>query len=316
MSPKVSVVIPTFNRAHYVVETINSVLAQTLKDLEVIVVDDGSTDNTREAVEKFGDPVKYVYQNNGGVASASNAGFRSSTGEYVGLLGDDDLWLSNKLEVQVKELDRNPQLGFVCSQADVFNDDGILYTLKRYDNKDTYEDLFNNNFVPTLTVLMRRSCVEQIGFLDETIASAEDYDYWLRLARRWPFKFIDQTLAKWRMTPNSVSKNLNKMFLGHWQMFHKKEIYQGVPFFKRMIRLSRLCLEYAELYEQRKEFSKAAHMYGKGLLMFPFIGGCLWPKETQTMRFSLPYRIWKIYGSMFKNLWLSSQPKLKEVHQS
>ena len=100
--PKVSVVIPTYNRAHLICETIDSILAQTYKDYEIIVVDDGSTDNTQEVLKRYGDKVRYFYQQNQGQASAWNFAVRQSSGEYIALLDSDDLWLPQKLECRQK----------------------------------------------------------------------------------------------------------------------------------------------------------------------------------------------------------------------
>ena len=126
---KVSVAIPTYNRAHYICETIDSVLVQTYKDYEIIVVDDGSTDNTREILKRYGGKIKYFYQANQGQASAWNYAVSQSSGEYIAFLDDDDLWFPEKLERQVEVLDKNPDLGFVCSESYVFSIPLVLYIL-------------------------------------------------------------------------------------------------------------------------------------------------------------------------------------------
>ena len=99
--PKVSVIIPTYNRAHYICETIDSILAQTYRDYEIIVVDDGSADNTRKVLQKYDGKVRYFYQKNRGPSAARNFGISQSQGEYIAFLDDDDLWTENKLELQI-----------------------------------------------------------------------------------------------------------------------------------------------------------------------------------------------------------------------
>ncbi len=298
--PKVSVIVPTFNRANLLSEAIQSVLDQTFKDYEIIVVDVGSTDNTREMIGRFGDQVKYFYKDQCPVSTARNFGMKNSCGEYIAFLDDDDLWYKNKLAVQVKELDQNQELGFLCAEADVMTMDGrTLYTLRKgWGNKENFESLFNENFIPMLTVLMRRTCYEQIGGFDENFINSEDYDYWLRLAQVYQFKYLDTPLAKWRVTPNSKSKNIERMFKAYWKIFTKKKIIKNVPFRKIIIRRSKFCLEYADLYKQKGQFLQSAQAYLKAVLVFPLIGFYIWPKEIRRIHFTLFYRIFRIYGLM------------------
>ncbi len=305
--PKVSVIIPTYNRANLLSEAIQSVLDQTFKDYEIIVVDVGSTDNTREMIGRFGDKINYIYQKQCPVATTRNLGMKNSSGEYIAFLDDDDFWHKNKLEIQVKELDQNQELGFICSEADVVTLDGkLMYTLKRgWGNKENFESLFNENFIPVLTVLMRRKCYEQIGGFDENLIAAEDYDYWLRLAQVYQFKFLDAPLAKWRMTPNSTSKNIQQMFEGHLQLSRKKKIIANVPYLKVIIRRSKFCLEYAEQYKQKKQFLQSAQAYLKAVLVFPMIGFYIWPKEVRKMRFTLFHRIFRVYGLMLQSFFMA-----------
>ncbi len=109
--PKVSVIIPTYNRAHFLCEALDSALSQTFKDFEIIIVDDGSTDNTKQVLEKYGSRIYYIYQENKGRAEARNTGIRRAKGEHIAFLDDDDIWLPNKLEKQVFFLDARPDIG-------------------------------------------------------------------------------------------------------------------------------------------------------------------------------------------------------------
>jgi glycosyltransferase involved in cell wall biosynthesis len=305
--PKVSVVIPTYNRAHLISETVQNVLAQNFRDYEVIVVDDGSTDNTKDVLRPFGNKIKYIYKKNAGLAAARNTGIEHSTGEYIAFIDDDDLWYPNKLDVQVGILDKNLQLGFVCSQADVINAQSgeVMYTLKKgWFNKENFESLYNENFIPVLTVMMRRSCYEKLGGFDENQITGEDYDYWLRLSKIYPFHFIDMPLAKWRMTPKSMSKNIEKMFEGNWRALNKEETIKDMSRLRVMIRQGTFCLEYAGKYLEEKHYSKAAKMYFKSLISFPFIGLVVWTPELSKKRFTFPYRLLRIYGLMFYCLFM------------
>src|SRR5437867_1504366 len=160
--PKVSVIIPTFNRAAMVCETIESVLAQTYKDFEIIVIDDGSTDNTREMLKQFGSKIKYIYQNNQGQAMAMNNGIKISEGEYFANIGDDDLWLPEFLEYQTAVLDKNPEFAFVCSGLYFIDGVGKIFKTSTEGSKrqKTFDDLVQDNFVFHLTALVRRKCFD------------------------------------------------------------------------------------------------------------------------------------------------------------
>src|SRR5437867_1708261 len=120
--PKVSIVIPTYNYGRYVVEAVESVLNQSFQDREVIVVDDGSTDDTRERLERFRGRIRYIYQRNKGLPAARNTGIRAARGAYVAFLDSDDLWLPEKLALQVPILDTRQQVGMVYTDAHLFDD--------------------------------------------------------------------------------------------------------------------------------------------------------------------------------------------------
>jgi glycosyltransferase involved in cell wall biosynthesis len=116
MNPKISVVIPSYNRAHYIEKTIDSVLEQKRDDIEIILVDDGSTDNTRELVQnKYGDQVRYVYQENQGIPGARNTGIKNAQGDYIAFLDSDDYWHPNKLEQQMALIAEHPEYGLLAA---------------------------------------------------------------------------------------------------------------------------------------------------------------------------------------------------------
>ena len=202
--PKVSVIIPTYNSAQYIAEAIESVLAQTYKDYEIIVVDDGSIDNTREVLKPFMDKIIYVYKENGGQASARNLGIKMSKGEYIAFLDSDDIWLPQKLELQVELLDSRPEVGLVYSDNYRFTDDEGIIGLgsQRVQGLSgmVFNSLFLKNFIPTLTVMVRRKCLDDVGLFDESkhIVHSEDYDLWLRIAKKYEIAYIDKPLAKYR----------------------------------------------------------------------------------------------------------------------
>jgi glycosyltransferase involved in cell wall biosynthesis len=158
-TPLVSVIVPTYNYAEFIGEAIKSVLDQTIQDFEILVIDDGSTDNTKEVVLSFGDKVRYFYQSQQGPAKARNKGIVESKGEYIAFLDADDVWLPSKLEKQVNLFRSNPKLGMVVTDNFLFDDAGIY---REYVNKkgylitgDVVANIFINSGVVTPTVMVR-----------------------------------------------------------------------------------------------------------------------------------------------------------------
>lgn len=218
----VSVVIPTFNRAYILEKSIESVLAQTYPSIELIVVDDGSTDGTRELVARYGDRVRYIYQTNAGLAAARNTGFAASRGEFLAFQDSDDLWVPWKVAAQVAVMRKDPQIGLVWTDMTAVTPDGEIkedrYLRKMYQryahidldhympvrgrmrdihptcppdladveyrSGDIFGALFLGNLVHPPTVLLRRTHVQRTGGLDLTFAmTCEDYEFFTRVAR-------------------------------------------------------------------------------------------------------------------------------------
>ncbi|MEW6170798.1 MAG: glycosyltransferase [Candidatus Omnitrophota bacterium] len=316
-NPKVSVIIPTYNRANYIVETIDSVLAQTYEDFEIIVIDDGSTDNTEDTINKYNGKIRYFYQENKGTAAARNFGISKARGEYIAFLDDDDLWLSEKLERQTAILDADKQIGFVCSagyKIDEHNNNKISSWQRNGNaNRTTFESLYERNFVYNLTVLIRKRCIEEVGGLDETLIVSQDYDLWLRVAKKHRFHYINQPLALWRIHKSNLSKNLDIRLHDHFVILNKKEIKQNISSIKQRICIARLYYEFADEYIRKGDFYKIGICYLKAIVSFPFIGYYYWPKEVENIKFSFLYRILKVYflaiGYLLKYLFYSEQQK-------
>lgn len=214
--PLVSVIIPAFNVAAWIGETIQSVLHQTYRPTEVIVVDDGSTDSTPLVAQSFGKAVKYIRKINGGVGSARNAGFRVSTGEYVAFVDADDLWLPDKLARQVALLESKPDVGWVYCDALVVDDsdNNILDRVGRTSDLpegDIVDSLLLNNFVPCPSPLIRRALLATLGGFDElrSLTVSEDWDMWLRLAAAAPAGCVRSPLARVRSHPGSMTGTMD-----------------------------------------------------------------------------------------------------------
>lgn len=215
--PLVSVVIPTYNRAHLLPAAIESVRRQTFRDLEIIVVDDASADDTDAVVHGIGDRrVRYFrHDENRGGGAARNTGIARARGAYIAFLDSDDRWLSEKLALQLKRFEGAPQsLGVVYTafrkanwrrQPVVAEDPGNL----------THRLLVRNVVGSTSTPLIRTDCLKQCGGFDETLPSCQDWDLWIRLSGKWRFDYIPTPLVSYHHQSVSISMNRRAVVEGH-----------------------------------------------------------------------------------------------------
>lgn len=214
---KVSVIIPAYNAMRYLPETIDSLLAQTFKDFEVIIVDDGSTDNIKAWFEQVSDcRLVLLSQDNQGQSKARNFGIERSQGEYIAFLDADDLWAPSKLEKQVAALEINPTVGVAYTWVSGIDSNGVSRgrTIKNFAEGEVWKDLVVHNILECgSTPLIRRSCFEKVGIFDEKLPPCEDLDLWLRIARHFNYLVIKEPLVYYRQHAGSSSKN--------WQLAEK-----------------------------------------------------------------------------------------------
>lgn len=230
---RISVVIPTYNRAELLKNSINSVLSQTYRDFEILVIDDCSSDHTPGVLEVIRDERLRVIRNgsNKGIAAVRNIGVTSARGEYIAFLDDDDEWLPGKLEKQLDVLEGgSANLGCVYTGVLVINSDGdqVLQTsIPRYRNNILKELLFQN-FITTSTVVVKKACFEKVGLFDEDIPYGEDYDMWIRIAKEFEFDFVKEPLTKYRVHQTAITKNyatvingVERVLLKHRKLFER-----------------------------------------------------------------------------------------------
>ena len=218
MSPSVSVVVTTYNQAAYIGAAIASVLNQTYQDFEVVLVDDGSTDDTSGAVSPYRDRLVYIRQRNRGVAAARNVGIRHAIGRMIAFLDGDDLWEPEKLTVQMEAAEAHPGTGMIVADGVEFSRNGILresligpsiLPLLRERSSITlrcYEELIRNNLICTTSqVMVPRWIIERVGLSDERFALSSDWDLYLRIAAETDVTFLNRRLVRYRYLSTSAS---------------------------------------------------------------------------------------------------------------
>ncbi len=236
-APKVSVVIATYNYGHYLGEAIQSVLDQTFGDFELIVVDDGSTDNTREVVGNFIDPrIRYIYQKNKGSSYAYNRGILAASGEYIAFLDADDIWFPQKLELKVKILDSNPNIALVCSDTYLFDDETGNIIGRYWHDHAQFKGWFNprkasqrplkhmlsrGTFIIETITMVRREVFDEVGGYDVSLKSHEDWDLWCRVTQRFAIETIDLPLAMNRRHSANLSGKQEQMYLSEQMALNK-----------------------------------------------------------------------------------------------
>ena len=284
--PLISVVIPTHNRSQVIGRAIKSVLNQTFRDFELIIVDDGSTDSTKEVVKSFSDDrIVYIkYEKNRGVAAARNIGIKASRGEYIGLQDSDDEWFPEKLE-EIHKVILKRKFDFIFSYGTIIkNDKPMGYVGKSpWVNKSTEKELiiqiFRNNFIPTQGALIKKEKIMQVGGFDENLFSASDHDLWMRLIPICNLYFIGKSLFNLYLSENCITSNIKKRIECQLAIFKKnrnilkKSSESRIAFFlTKQIFLSNIYRAAAwDLFNRKNERINAFVYYIYAFIMFPYI---------------------------------------------
>lgn len=218
MSAKVSVVVPTYNRANVIGRALRSILEQTYSDYEVIVVDDGSTDDTESVVNAINDArLRYIpLSENQGVAHARNVGIREAACDYIAFLDSDDEWLPDKLQLQMEEMEKlDDSYGMVyCRMGGWTRDGSSRFVCPVLDWKqevlagNIFHSLLFRNVIGTPSMLVRRECFEEVGGFKEALHCLEDWEMILRIAKRWKIGFVDKILVEVHKSEGSVTTNM------------------------------------------------------------------------------------------------------------
>lgn len=297
--PKVSVVIPAYNSEKYIAQTIDSVLEQTFRDYEIIVVDDGSTDKTAAIVKGYEDKVKYFFQENWGTSVARNTGVKNAKGKYIAFLDNDDLWFPDKLSLQINIMEANSDVGMIFTDGQWFDDVKIVRLSSRptqdFGEPDSWKykiaktklddgmilkgnfhrDFLRGNFVLNSSVLVRRKILDNVGLLDDELLINGDYDLWLRIAEQCPVIYLNKITTQWRVRQDSLSGDYDIRAFNYkrwdgllFEKYSKRCSKENRPLVRRK---GYECYKIAAWgYLNYGDFNEARRLSIKGILLNPF----------------------------------------------
>jgi glycosyltransferase involved in cell wall biosynthesis len=277
--PRVSIIVPAYNSARFLGAALDSVLRQTYRDWEVVVVD-SSTDETRSIVEErfpsFGGRMRYQFQPSRGQAAARNAAIHTATGQFIAMLDADDMWLPNRLERGMAVLDRDRGVGLVHSR--VMRIDGGENVIEmppaphpKYQAGMIAGHLYTRRaHVLCATVLLRRECLDSVGCFDEQMRATEDRDLWFRIARLFPFAYVDEPLAYYRVGHTSTSTDWERCWIGQIQFLDKHRKSGAANRREYHQALANMHRERGDLLFNRHELESSIRSYATAVSHDPF----------------------------------------------
>ncbi len=276
--PKVDVIIPAYNAARFLPAAIESVETQTFNDWRILLVDDGSTDNTPEIVapyrERLGEKLTYIRQANMGLPAARNTAIRNSTAEFVALLDADDEWLPWRLEESLKAFEDRPRVGLSYGMIRCIDQDGKLKDWQDRKQKNGEGRIARHIYtrkvhLPTPTITFRRECVEQVGLFDETMRATEDRDMWLRIALKYEVWFVNCVIAHYRISPNQMTSDYQRMLTAQLYFVEKHRGAPGCGALERRVALGVIYQQQAEMLSARGQRGAALKSSLRALMFNP-----------------------------------------------
>ena len=245
----VDVIIPSFNAAKYLPAAIESVVSQTFDDWHILIVDDGSTDNTAEVVvpflDRLGPKMTYIKQENSGVSAARNKAILASKAEFLALLDADDVWLPCRLSESLKILTERPQAGLSYGLIRTMDSEGRLGS-SWAGNRNHVEGhiapyIYRRSVeLPSPTITVRKKCIDEVGVFDESLRITEDRDLWLRIAQRYEVAFVPKILALYRSSPGSLTTDPKRVLEAQLKFIRKHYGEEGCGLLSRRAALA-LC---------------------------------------------------------------------------
>ena len=274
----VDIIIPAFNAARYLPAAIESVISQTFDDWQILLVDDGSTDNTQEIVNSFldrlGPKIKYIKQENRGVSAARNTAILASKAEFLALLDADDMWMPCRLSESLKVLVERPQAGLCYGLITSIDPDGRLGNSWEGNLSNAAGHIAPQIYLravelPSPTITIRRICIDEVGIFDESLRVTEDRDLWLRIALRYEVAFVPKVLALYRMSPSSLTTDPKRMLEAQLKFIHKHYGAEGCGLRSRQAALARSYKQQAENLKMRGRAWAALRSSLRAVALYP-----------------------------------------------
>lgn len=276
--PGVTVIIPAYNYAQYLPATLDSVLAQTYEPIEILVIDDGSTDNTREVAAAYGERIRYIYQRNAGLSASRNAGVALASYDLLAFLDADDIWKPRMIEILVAKLQELPQetLIVACRHENV-DECGVPITGKTYDRVlagylSAADILLKSRFMADSVVVKKRA-FDLAGGFDTCLRSTEDRDMWLRISHYGMIHLVPEVLLQVRCHPGSMSTHALRMKTNGRVVLNRAYARGTVPKWQAWIWLRTLAVHYfqaAWMYHDEKRYLRASVEMLKSIVHWPF----------------------------------------------
>jgi glycosyltransferase involved in cell wall biosynthesis len=262
--PLVSVIIPTYNRGWIIKKAIDSVLFQDFNDFELIVVDDGSTDNTQNILNSYQKDIRVLQQNNQGVSAARNQGLSAASGRFLAFLDSDDIWLPKKLSRQVDFFSLNPD-ALICQTEEIWMRNNVRINPKKRHKKPSgmiFEQSLALCLVSPSAVMIKRALFDEVGLFDETLPACEDYDLWLRISCLYPVHLIDTPLIIKRGGHDdqlSASSGLDRYRIKAIQKIIESRLLSEEQYHAAVNTLKEKCAIYAAGCRKRKRLDDAIY---------------------------------------------------------
>jgi len=307
-NPLVSIIIPAYNAEKYIQRALESALAQTYKDIEIIVIDDGSTDKTAEIIKTYQDPrIIYFFQKNQGQGPARNNGIKKSQGEYITFLDADDYYFPEKVEKQVRFLENHPEYQAVyCNALHFYSDNPTVFFKKKgnFHSGDIFKDLLQSSYINPNTIMVSRQILDKAGLFNENRYCPEDWELWLKISRAgFQFGYLDEDLVKVEIRPDSnttmaiqwiLKNNALKMFENIFSSMNHEEkvLYKTEEILRKMrFKLAVACL----VGGRKKDFFKTfVSLYKYPFKIFAYLTAGLLIIIPSVLLRSVLIKLWKI----------------------
>lgn len=273
VQPLVSVITPAYNAARFIRETLDSALAQTYPRVEVIVVDDGSTDETAEILRGYGSRIRYIHQTNQGVSAARNRAIAASHGEIIAFLDADDVWFAEKLALQVEEYVGHPETGMIACGTYYIDEHGVVFDQRKPSKFKSRQQAFKAFLIGNRinggpsTVIVPKRCLDAVGGFDPMLHGTEDWDLWIRLAQRFSVRSVDRSLSRYRVHLGNFHKNITEMMQGQRAVIrtHRK----SMSWLEHRKTVSFVHADAAEEYCDMGDLGRARHHALRAIAHYP-----------------------------------------------